>query len=160
METEQKPRGHTRVPVIGANDGVTIEVVPGRKYVPLPPDAVPPIAVREIVSAGDGTWRWVAHVCPVWFPIRHKTLTKLGISVSIQNMRRLCAAGFIEFRQITPGHYNFNYMDYLKHEEATASPGFWARTEPGQVLTNRQRYSAVIGTAPLADETEEVVSSE
>lgn len=91
------------IPVVGARPGVMVEVIPGKKYLPLSEDSVPPVAVAESVPAGDGTWRWMAKICPQWVSITKRNLARLGIGISVQGMRRLCTAGFVQARQVTPG---------------------------------------------------------
>ncbi len=134
----------SRVPVVGAHEGVTVEVVPGRKFVPLPPASVPHVAVCELVPAGDGTFRPVARLCPQWFSLNEANLRGLGIGVSRASIKRLIVAGFVTGQQVTPGVYQFDYFSFREHVQRTCDPEFWDQTAPGHKQTNRQRYSAAV----------------
>lgn len=135
------------VPVIGAVDGTTVEIVPGRRFVPLANDAVRPVALAELVPAGDGTWRLVARICPQWFPVSSESLRRLGIGLSRSSLKRLIIAGFVEGQLTTPGVYQFDYFSFREHTRRAADPEFWGTVEKGQRLTNAQRYSSAVETS-------------
>lgn len=132
------------VPVVGAVPGTLVEVVPGKKFVPLPITAVPPVAIAELVPAGDGTYRVVARICPQWFTCQSANLRKLGIGISGTSMLRLIRAGFVDGQQTTPQVHQFDYYSYQGHMQRAADPEFWDRTEAGYRKTNRQRYREVL----------------
>jgi hypothetical protein len=132
-----------RLQVVGARAGTAVEIVPGKTYVSLKPEAMESLALAELVPAGDGTFRPVARICPRKFTISRANLRRLGIAISESGLRRLVTAGFVAGERITPGVHQFDYFDYLRHEAAVAAdPEFWTRTEPepGQRFTNLQRY--------------------
>jgi hypothetical protein len=133
-----------KLPVIGARPGVTVEALPGRRYVPIPVEAIDPIAVAEVVPCGGGMFRIVARIGPQWFSCKAKILRGLGIGISGTSMTRLIRGGFVEGWQVTPGVFQFNYHSFKRHEEASSDPDFWERTEPGHRFTNRQRYSQAV----------------
>lgn len=127
--------------VIGAKPGASVELVPGKLYVPLAPEFIETVGVHEWVPAGDGTWRAMVRVCPRKFTLTPKNLKKLGISISVRGLRRLIAAGFVQGEPVTPGVHQFDYFDYRRHEAAVGQdPEFWDKTEPGKNFTNRERY--------------------
>lgn len=132
------------LPVVGAKPGTFITPLPGKKFMPLPLDAIEYVAIAEPMPAGDGTFRVVARICPQWFSCSTKNLRRLGIGISGSGMLRLMRAGFIEGRNITPQITQFNYHSYRRHEEATKDPEFWDAKAPGHPFTNRQRYSQAI----------------
>jgi hypothetical protein len=137
------PHGATTLAlhVIGAKPGATVELVPGKTFVPVSPSSVETIALAELVPAGDGTFRMVARVCPRCFTLTPTNLKRLGIAISVRGMRRLIDAGFVKGEAITPGVRQFDYFDYRRHEAAVASdPEFWVRKQTGQSFTNRDRY--------------------
>ena len=134
----------SRVPVVGAKPGVEVELVPGKKFVPLAAADVHPVGVAELVPAGDGTFRPVVRVCPQWFSLSQANLRRLGIGISRAGLKRLIVAGFVRGMQVTPGVYQFDYFSYRAHEGQAADPEFWDRKEPGERFTNRQRYSAAV----------------
>ncbi len=130
------------IPVIGAKAGTVVEVVPGRRFIPMTIDSIDPIAVMEIVPAGEGTFRPVVRICGRWWSCSTKNLRRLGIGISPQGLLRLIRAGFVLGRNITPLVTQFDYHSYMAHEAATADPEFWEKTEPGHKITNRQRFRA------------------
>lgn len=135
-----------RIQVVGARPGTTIEIVPGKTFFSLPPDSVDTIAVTELVPAGDGTFRPVARVCPRWWMLNAKNLKALNIAISDQSLARLVRAKFVRGQPITPRGIEFDYLDYLRHQAAVAADAeeFWDKKEPGQLLTNIERYRAAI----------------
>lgn len=133
------------IPVIGALPGTTVELVPGKKFLPLPVDTIQRVGVAELTPAGDGTLRAIVRVCPQWFSLSGENLRRLGIGISRAGMKRLIVAGFVRGQQTTPGVYQFDYHSFRAHCERAQDPEFWAQTEPGQAFTNRQRYSQAIG---------------
>lgn len=134
----------TTIPVIGAAPGTTVELVPGKKFLPLPLAAMQPVAICEVVPAGEGTFRPVARVCSQWFSLNQENLRRLGIGISRAGMKRLIVAGFLVGQQTTPGVYQFDYFSFREHAAKAQNPEFWEETAPGQNFTNRQRYSAAI----------------
>jgi hypothetical protein len=132
------------VPVIGAAPGTVVELVPGKKYLPLPASAAPVVALCELVPAGGGTFRPVARICPQWFPATAEVIKQLGLGVSKSSLRRLIAAGFVRGQQSTPATYQFDYLSFREHAERCQDPEFWEQVAPGQRHTNRQRYLAIL----------------
>jgi hypothetical protein len=132
------------IPVIGALPGTLVELVPGKKFLPLPPATVEHVAVCELVPAGEGTFRPVARICPQWFSLNQENLRRLGIGISRAGMKRLIVAGFVVGQQTTPGVYQFDYFSYRAHAEKAQDPEFWDQVTSGHGHTNRQRYSAAI----------------
>lgn len=134
-----------RISVVGARPGVEIEVVPGKSYLPLEPQDVDTLALAELVPAGDGTYRPVARICGRWWTLSRKNLRRLGIAISESGLARLVRAGFVRGMRVTPNITQFDYFDYLRHERAVYEDDeFWDRTEPGQQMTNRERYRAAL----------------
>lgn len=132
--------------VMGAAPGTRVEVIPGKTYISLPPEAVETMALFELKPAGDGTMRPVARICSRFFTVTKKNLKSLHIAISDQGIARLIRAGFVSGGPVTPGVWQFDYFSYLRHEQAVlADPEeFWARKEPGQLLTNIARYRASV----------------
>jgi len=131
--------------VVGARPGTQVEIVPGRTYMPLKPESMDTMALAELVPAGGGTFRPVARICPRRFTIARKNLKRLGIAISETGLRRLVMAKLVEGERITPGVHQFDYFDYLRHEQAVrADPEFWTRKEAGQNFTNLERYQQTL----------------
>lgn len=135
----------SRVQVIAAQPGTTIEVAPGKHIVPLPPDDVQTVAIAELVPTGDGQFRQIARICPRWFKVSRDELTRLHITISEMTMRRLIEAGFIRGGPITPWVYQFDVYSYFAHvARVEADNDFWQQKEEGHRLTNQQRYRKVL----------------
>lgn len=131
-------------PVVGAKEGTVVEIVPGRRSQDLCDDALPPLALAEVIPQGGGTFRLVARMSDHWFSNNTKTLRRLGIGISGTSMKRLIRAGFVEGQQTTPQVHQFNYHSYLKHMERARDPEFWDQTDPGHTKTNRERFRDAI----------------
>lgn len=132
-------------PVIGAKPGTTVQVLPGKTFVPIAPDSIEAVGVTELVPAGDGTYRPVVRICPRWVMVTEKNLRRFGIAISARGMVRLITASFVKGMTVTPGVRQFDYFSYRDHEAAVAAdPEFWDRVEPGQLFTNRDRYRKAI----------------
>lgn len=133
------------IPVIGAKPGTTVEVVPGKTYLPLTAESIESVGVTELVPAGGGTYRPIVRVCPRWVMLTKRNLRRFGIAISDSGMARLIVAGFVKGMAVTPGVRQFDYFSYLAHEAGVAAdPEFWDRTEPGQLFNNRERYRKAI----------------
>lgn len=139
------PLPRKRVTVIAAQPGTTIEVAPGQSIAPLPPEDVQTIGLAEMVPMGNGQFRQIVRICPRWWRISRDDLTRLHITISEMTMRRLVEAGFIRGGPITPWVYQFDIYSYFDHVARVESDHeFWHRREPGQQLSNINRYRQVL----------------
>lgn len=131
------------VPVVGALPGVTVEPLPGQRFLPIVHDnPIPPVALAQLVPAGGGTYRLMAQITPRWFAVTGENLQKLGIGISRKSMVKLIRAGFVDGQQTLPQVHQFDYHSWLAHLTATAEPGFWEqvhpRGNPARKITNRE----------------------
>ena len=137
------PKGKTAlaVVVVGGKPGATVEIQPGKTYLPLPAADVNTIGLAEWVPTGDGSWKPVVKQCPRFFKITRLDLKKLNIPISEMTMRRLVTAGFVDGQALTPFVVQFDFFSYLEHvRRVKEDTEFWDRKEPGQKFTNRKRY--------------------
>lgn len=138
-------RPRSRIQVIAAQPGSTIEVAPGKSIVPLPADDVQTVAIAELVPTGDGQFRQIARICPRWFRVSRDDLVRLHITISEMTMRRLVEAGFIRGGPITPWVYQFDVYSYFDHvARVEADHDFWSQKEDGHHLSNLERYRKVL----------------
>ncbi len=81
--------------VVGAKPGSSVEIVPGKTFLPLAPENVNTIALAELVPAGDGTFKAVVRICPRFFTVSRRDLRKLNIPISemFQSAPRSCERG-------------------------------------------------------------------
>lgn len=127
--------------VVGAKPGSSVEIVPGKTFLPLAPENVNTIALAELVPAGDGTFKAVVRICPRYFTVSRRDLRKLNIPISEMTLRRLITARFVSGQAVTPGVTQFDFFSYLDHvRRVDADPEFWSRTDEPHRFTNRERY--------------------
>lgn len=134
------------LPVVGALPGVTVEVMPGQKYVPIVQEkAIPPVAVVQLVPKGNGEYRLVAQILPRMFALTTENLQKLGIGLSRKSLIKLIRAKFVDGNQTMPGLHQFDYHSYLAHLDRAAVSGFWDaehhRDLGGRIVSNRQHLA-------------------
>lgn len=135
----------TPTPVIGCTPGTTVELVPGKRFIPLPPESLPPVALAEMVPAGGGTFRPVARICPRFFTVTRANLALLGIAIDVRTLVRLIEAGFVAGGFVSPGIRQFSFDSYQEHAARVMDdPEFWDRISPGHRFTNRQRFQQVL----------------
>lgn len=137
------PSGATAINlhVVGARPGTSVEIQPGKTFLPLPPENVNTLALAELVPVGDGTFRPVVRICPRWFTVSRRDLRKLNIPISEMTLRRLITAGFVKGEPVSPGITQFDFFSYLEHVRRVGEdPEFWDKTEPPHNFTNRERY--------------------
>jgi hypothetical protein len=112
------------------NRPTTVEVAPGKSVVDAPAAEVRRIGVCDLVPQGDGTYKPVLRIHAQEVKLSPHTLRELGIGISIETMRRLIRAGFVQGARSAPNAYFFTLQSYFDHVErvrAAASVGddFW-----------------------------------
>ena len=122
--TEAAPTTATVYPL-----GLKVRIVPNEQRTEMPwPDhlPVPQIGTFEWKSQGDGTFKPVIRLQPVWVKMHANVTQDLGINITYHSLRRLMTGGFIRQRQITPGQFAFDLQSFFQHcAKVEADPEFW-----------------------------------
>ena len=93
-----------------------MEIVPGHTVVPLPPDAIPRVAVHDVIPTGEaGVYRHQARIHSAQVELNTAMLRKLGLGIGITALKRLIHAGFVEGSRVTPQCHVFSIESYFAH---------------------------------------------
>jgi hypothetical protein len=110
------------------------EIAPGR-YVPTHPEAheIPDTLLCHVVPVGNGEYT-IQPFREDWMRCSGKNLAKIGMERSIDTLKRLAKAGFVEMVPVAPGTYLLNLTSWYNHLRRGASAQadeeeFW---EPGR----------------------------
>lgn len=137
------PLSTAHQPLIGAKPGVTVEIAPGKKIELRESDPLPRFCIAEMVPMGGGTYRVVPRPLVVWQSLSQVSLSRLGITLSENTMRRLGRGKFIELRQISPSRFEFNFQSWVDHCTRCSDPEFW-HTKDAKKRTNLDRYKETL----------------
>ena len=110
--------------------GVRIQVTPdelSKEHLDYPDHLpVPKIGVFEWVPRSGGGFDPKIKLQPQWIRLYDIQTGKINLGISYGSMRRLTIAGFVRFRQTTPGKIDFDLQSYMQHCAAVESdPEFW-----------------------------------